>query len=181
MPITPAPPDATARLLLRYTSGGHDHTVLVRYLSASLAAAAADVWHSMLTAQSDHFDVSTTFTGADVIDVGSNVANPLPWDGITCVGTALTGFLGVRYLSISGRGFDGRKVRYTWFGFVLVGTTPSDYRESVEEDVNVSSFRSDFDDVLVETSAVTVGGVAPVLKSYTNVGMSGYWQRQRRG
>lgn len=180
MPLTPASPDSTARLLLHYRSGGNDHVLMVRYFTSGAAAAAASVWRSVFAAQNDHFDTSTVFEGAGVIEPSSNVENPVSFTPLTCVGTALPAFLAARYIGISGRSSDGRKVRYKLFGFVLVGTTPGSYRLSPEDDANVDSFRADFDSALEETDAITVGGITPVLRQYTNVGISGYWQREAR-
>lgn len=179
--MAPINPDNTARLYLDYTVGPQAHTLIVRYTTGIIAASAADIWRTMLLANEAAFGSNVEFTGARVSEIGTNVTNPLPWDLVEFVGTAVAPVDYPRFVSFVGRDPQGYRVRYFLYGINFDTLEPADYRLTGEELPVLAALQNDFYDVMTETSATTIAGNLPVMKPYANVGYSAYYQRQARG
>lgn len=179
--MAPLNPANSARLYLDYTLGGQDHTVIVRYDSASIAAGAADIFRAVLLANDAAFGSNVEFVGARVSELNVNVTNPLPWDPVEFVGTAIAAQDYPRFVSLVGRDAQGYRVRYYFYGINFDTLEPTDYRLTGEELPVWSSFMTDWLDAMEETGATTIAGFTPVMKSYANVGYNAYYQRKARG
>lgn len=174
-------PENTARLYLDYVVAAQRHTLIVRYTSGIIAASAADIWRTMLLANDAAFGSNVEFDGARVSELGTNVTNPIPWDIVEFVGTAVAAVDAPRFVSFVGRDTQGLRVRYYLYGINFDTLEPADYRLTGEELPVLAALQNDFYDVLTETGAVTIGNNLPVMKSYANVGYSAYYQRKARG
>lgn len=179
--MAPLPEDSTARLYLDYTAVGDEHTVQVRYATLAEATAAAAIWQALLEANPAAFGSNVTFTGARASAPGTNVSNPVPFDPVTFVGTAVAANQAPRFLSWAGRTTGGRRVRYYFYGFNIDNAVPNDFRLSGEENAVYAAFQDDLFSLLDETNAVAIDGLTPVMYNYANVGFNAYWQQEARG
>lgn len=170
--MAPLPPNSTARFKVFYSNSGEQH--VQEYRSAASPAS----FNSELEAIWD--DVSPLMKLTTIDDVqwaasGSNVFNSVVM-GITG-NTYGSGAGSVDYIplfiSFIGRSSDGRRVRLYFFGAVLTG---ADFRIVAGENADVDAVINTLD----TSSVVTIGGLAPVWKSYANAGYSAYWQRKVR-
>jgi len=179
--LSPINPNNTARLYLDYVAATKRHTLVIRYTTGIIAAAAADIWRQVLLANEAAFGSNVEFDGARVSELGSNVTNPLPWDIVEFVGTAVPTVDAPRFVSLVGRDPQGYRVRYYFYGVNFDTLEPADYRLTGEELPVWDAFQTDFLDAMTETSAVTIAGNLPVMKNYANVGYNAYYQRKARG
>lgn len=176
------PVDGTARLWIDYSVKSDPHSAMFRFNEVIEAINAASVFSTLVAANLGSFSVSTTFTGARVAAVGTGVSNPVDFTPRTGTGgSAMEDNLRPRFVERPGRGVSGSKVRYFLFGMYPSNGTPGDFRVGPEEDANLWAYWSDFEDWASEVGLVTAADDPPVLKSYLNVALSGYWQRKLRG
>lgn len=178
--MAPIDPAGTARLYLDYTLGGQGHTVIFRFGDNGLPALAAPVFATLLAANPAAFGSNVEFVGARQSFSGSNVTNPLPWDVVEFVGTAVAAVDAPRFVSWVGRTSEGRRVRYYFYGMNLDSSEPADYRLTGEEVPVVAAFQDDLYSFLEELNVVAIDSNPAVMKPYANVGYSAYYQRKAR-
>lgn len=175
------PPSNTARLWIDYTLDGQAHSIMLRYATTAEAAANAPNFRALAVANASNFFNEVTFTGARVADPGSNVSNPVIFgEPVTGTGGAIPGIYPIVYADIVGRDTGGHKLRAFLYGIADTSTFPDNFRLSLSADRDFSRVMSDLRDLIEESNAVTIGGSAPVLSTYCNIGLSAYYQRKGR-
>lgn len=176
MALPALPEDNTKRYFLDYSHAGVNHTLVVRTNNSVSDAAVISQIDAFLT------DMAPMLQTIDVVGLrvavqGSNVTNPISWTGSPTFGAAAA--LAVsrpNFLSFTGRGTDGRKVRITVFGR---NQSPTDnYRVTNAENAAVGDALAQL--AFVTGIFTTISGSQPVWNQYANAGSNAYWQREVR-
>jgi len=176
--VTPLPPNSTKRYFLDYAVSGVQHTILQRVDGAVDDASASTAFDSIFDLVGDSFFASEVL-GMRVAASGSNITVPATYSGSnTTWGSGAAGDGGTpAFASMVGRGTDGKKGRWTLFGYKQIGSV-GDYRFGV---TGVSGWEDLYDTLQTFTgNFITIGGSDPVWHPYVNIGWNAYWQRNVR-
>lgn len=171
-------PNNTARLWLDYLTCGYNHSVQCRIGTGVLPSDGLDTLADLLDALSPSLYLLTV-TGARLAVAGSNVSNPIPWPGEDTYGADVgPDAASANMFDFVGRSNDGRRVRACVFGARYAATSDGNYRSVPGEDAALGAARA----VLIGTEGefVTISGLAPDWKQYTNVGPNAYWRNHIR-
>jgi hypothetical protein len=177
--VAPLPQNNTGRVFLDYNTCGEDHTMAVRFQSASTPGAALTVIDQLLTALDAGLTLLTV-TGCRVQNAGDNFSLPLTWTGAsTYGGSPGPHYKTAAYLDFVGRGLTGRKVRIAVFG-------PGDFVDTANEDFRFtaadSAVISDALDVLFASGGVVcdIDDQEVLWQLYANTGFNAYWRNRIR-
>jgi len=175
--MAPLPPDGTARVWIDYHTCGEDHTALIRFKAPATDVEVADAFNAFVGAVGAFFALST-FIGARVAALGSNVSNPAAGSWPVSWGSGAGDHaMTAHYLDFVGRSFDGRRARIALFG-CLVTQQGDDYRATSAE----SSVITDGVAVLNGTPNIflSINEFQPVWYPYADMGVNAYWRNRIR-
>lgn len=178
MPITPLPPDNTARGYVSYLAHGIRHEVQIRPITGFTAGQALAWLYDVLNAHKALFTTETSFDSSYIALQNSNVKNTSPW------APTITGTGGVptavdrtaRSLVFTGRSAQGRQSKMQFYGTVI-GPDAS-FRINAVENATVASFITALNALNARAGDIT--GSALVFKPYANVTLNSYWERELR-
>lgn len=176
--MAPLPDNLTARLFVDYTSGGTEHTTLIRLESSATSSDAATMYGLFTTATKAMMSPTDAFTGARFSAAGSNVSFPIAVSSV--VGTASGGPFDpdkrANFISVTGRSADGRDAKIGLF--------------TVWENPDIAGFRNDTPSgaeaafvTWATTNAANLRSASDeqvIWNTYVNRGVSAYWQRKLR-
>lgn len=175
----------TARYFLHYKANFRNHTVSFRYDDGGVVLAPDVVFLAALTvilnACASFMPNDWVDQSAEFIPSGSFVSIPagVPLLRITGANAALAG-QAPGYLDFTGRSVDGRQGFFYLLGASVnafsAGPATTDWRLNSAEDPAVAAIRTALD----IAPLVTIGGLAPLWKSYMNFGYNSYWQGEVR-
>lgn len=176
--MAPLPSNSTGVFYLDYSVGGHDHTMQIRFGSASSALEAAGVADAFLAAVSSQLFL-ITIIGARVRDAGTNVSYPVEWDGELTYGTGADGeYTSALYMDFVGRSLDGRRCRIAVFGS-KAGVDPAD--KNYRWDVTNSWVAGGLAALeALPNCPVTISDAPVNFKQYANTGVNAYWRNHIR-
>jgi hypothetical protein len=173
--MAPLAPSNTPRFRIFYTTVGHQHSLQVRspYSPAALAG--------FITNYFTAFGVACAAATIDFVDFapsGSDIFNPVTTgvEGTTYAGgTVLSNEVAAWQFNFIGRTTGGRRVRYSRFGALFLGT---DYRF-------VAGESSVIDAVVAQLNAagsnlLGIDGLRPVWKTYADCGVNDHWVKVLR-
>lgn len=174
--MTPLPVDNTARTVVRYSSGGNTHDLVVRHSDTAAATLIGSTVDAFLTA------LDPNLWGMVVLDairypINTNISAPsiLGIEG----NTYGTGSPSIEqepdYIDFVGRSLAGRRVRVTVFGPTDLG---GNYRVSIGEFASIATALAALQSE--PTVFWAIDGTVPNWKSYANTGVNSYWQKQQR-
>lgn len=182
--MAPLPTNNTGRVWIDYTSGGIEHSLLLRFdaeINGNTTVVARV--NAIITAMQGAMWSSDAVIGARYSEQGSVVSLPLVTNtgaGSVTAGTpnpeSNAGFVGV-----SGRSTGGRQYHADFF--TQVTYTLATYREDAGAlPSELSDFFLAFDDNVGQGAAtlVAVDALQVVFKQYVNIGQNAYWQRAQR-
>lgn len=177
--MAPLPSNNTGVLFLDYTTCTVEHTVQIRYASASSVGAAMTLLDDLLTSLVSGL-TKLEVIGARHRAVGANVTFPIAWTGAASYGTVVgPRYKGAAYLDFVGRGITGRRLRIAIFGpGDFFDTANEDYRFTVADSAVVAAAVA----VLEAGSAVPVdiSGSEVTWNQYANTGVNAYWRNKIR-
>lgn len=174
--MAPLPVDNTARTVVRYSSGGNTHDLVVRHANTAAPTAIGTAVDAFLTA------LDPNLWGMVVLDairypVNVNISTPsiLGIEGNTYGAGSPSTEQEPDYIDFVGRSIAGRRVRVTVFGPTDLG---GNYRVSIGEFASIAAALT----ALTSDADVfwAIDGTVPNWKSYANTGVNSYWQKQQR-
>lgn len=183
--MAPLPENNTARLFVDYTSGAFDHTLLLRFGPTTAPLDAVAVAQDICTALAPFMNSNDSFFGARWSANGSNIALPVAWTPVagTSTGAAFSEDPEAAFVSVVGRSFGGRRVRWDFFTVIKVSTTwPDDNRYAPGESTNADDIQDAFEaaTILPVDPVVAIDGMDVIVYEYVNIAKNGYWQRKQR-
>lgn len=179
MAVLPLDPANTARWRLRYSVGGHEHTMLMRVDATNPSQSTVEQGFTLLLGDLTLQLWTITFVRLEFASVGSSIFNP--------VTTTLTGTLAgsgapgqeqsIRQISFVGRTITGRKNRVFLYGYKddltdNMRITPAETAEVGTAINRINGFLHLF---------VGIDSVKPTYSAYVNVNVNKYWTKQIRG
>lgn len=175
MALPPLDPANTARWRLKYSVGGHEHTMLMRVDATNPSQTTVESGFSQLLGDLSPLLFTVTFVALEFAAVGSSIFNPVT---TTLTGTlAGTGAPGeeqsVRQMSFVGRAITGRKNRVFLYGYkndILdnMRITPAETTEVGTAINRINGYLHLF---------VAIDGVKPTYKQYININYNKHWTR----
>lgn len=177
MPLGALPPHNTARVWIDYSDGQFVHTLLIRHDTS--VGSVMDTADTLFTAlASDWYEI--TIGEVRFAASGSDVSFPATWTGGTTYGaTAMPGVFAPRQLMFLGRDSNGRRARWSLWGFE--GSSPDEYRLA-------RSGGNIVDDILTvieagQTSAtfLSISGQVPTMYQYADFNFNNHYERLARG
>jgi hypothetical protein len=175
--VAPLANNLTARLFVEYTSGGTEHTTLIRLEATATSTDGATMYGLFTTAAKGLMDTSDSFTGARFSAAGSNVSFPITVSAV--VGTAAVSEvqdLDANFISATGRSLDGRRSRVGFFTVSAIQGSQN-YRISAPSGA-YATFLNFFTTNAANLRSASNSQVT--WNSYLNYGISAYWQRELR-
>lgn len=171
-------PKALPRLRIAYTTRAGTHHMTVHYATGTDANLAATNGQALANQLKTLMASDQSFTGADFIPPGTNVANPVTWTVVA--GTATPPAVDRRRaleLSFVGRTVGGCRSRL--FFFVETLDNDANYRLTTSEQPLFAPIVT----FLNSNAAcpVAADGLAAVWKQYANISDNKYWVRKVRG
>lgn len=172
--MAPLNPNNTPRFRVFYTTIGHQHSLQVRspYSPAALGG--------FITNYFGAFGVTCATAVIDFVDFapsGSDIFNPVTTgvEGTTFTGGTSVAESAAWEFTFIGRSSGGRRVRYSRFGALYLGT---DYRIVAGESTPI-------DNVVAQLNAagsnlVCIDGLRPVWKTYADCGVNDHWVKVLR-
>jgi len=176
--LTPSPPNASSRYFLDYEVSGVPHTLIDRCTTGQTAEQASDGFSSLIGPIGASF-FSSTVVGMRYQEEGTDFSIDVPYTGeVTSWGSGAAGDSGTpEFAGMVSRANDGKKGKWRLFGYKNRASV-GDFRFSV---IGVEGWEDVYNYLQAETHHFnTIAGATPTWKSYVNLGVDAYWQRQMR-
>lgn len=177
MPLTPLPPENTARFWLKYTSGGVEHELMFRLGSGTTSATGQAAANTLATNLKTWLPAADSFLSLRWAANGSPLSFPLAFTPQVGTGTALAEETDkARFCSVVGRSAGGYRCRMTFFTPNIADTVA--YRTAT----GVTTPGSTLYNIVTSASPpfVSVEGSGVIWNGYSNNGFNAYWQRRSR-
>ena len=178
----------TARLRVRYTQGGKQHTFQIRAPHGAIGAQGDLVSraNSILAAIAPALFADWSVLGADFAARDSEIFLPVGGVNTPAGKSSATpvAFLVPAFVGFVGRSAGGSRVRLTLFGTVLqasMGASAHDYRIQGGENGFVDGTIVALNNGAGGSSMGGIDGGAVSWYSYANIGYNAHWQRELRG
>lgn len=177
--MTPLPADSTARVKIKYTTCGTEHTVQVRFVAPHTVAEVITAFSNFVHDRESLFYLSSVID-VQVAEVLSNVFNSYGGDWPTAWGSGAGSVAAAgQFLDFIGRSTDGRRARLALFGAKVVLDSDGLYRLLSADDTNIA----DMVNILATATGLflSINGFQPVWKPYADSGLNAYWRNHTRG
>lgn len=175
--MAPLPVTNTARLFIEYRSLNQEHVAQLRLINGSTLTDAQTLYGVFAPLMAALLFTSDAVTGARFSAQGSNLSFPIAVSPVTgTVGGTGDEDNRPEFISFTGRGLLGRRVRFTLFTPMqdpdTVGyrqTTPGGAYGAILDALNANT-----------PPIVDISNNLPVWNAYQNAGYNAYFQRKRR-
>lgn len=180
-PLPPLSPDSTRRSYIVYTSGGIEHTCMLRIPAGVSAGTLDDFLNEVITNMLPLMAPADTVIRVDDSALGSNIRFPLFPVGLvgSAGGTFNTPENRAAFITMTGKGSDGRLTSVSFYNLSAGNLT--DVRQQLG--VVAPQYADWYNSIDLNSSGMsprTIGGAIPVYNGYINVAKSAYWQRAQR-
>jgi hypothetical protein len=180
-PLPPLPPESTRRAYIIYTSGGIQHTLMLRVPAGISAGTLEDALNEVIAAMVALMDPTDSVIRVDDSAAGSNIRFPLFPVAVAGTATAATANDQTRsaFISMTGKGTDGRLTSVSFYCLnssffvdtrVALGVAGAEWVDWYNA-IDINSYG---------VAWRTIGGTIPTYNAYLNTAKSAYWQREQR-
>lgn len=190
MPLPPVPENATARIWLDYTSKGKEHSLLVRPATDLALGERQTVAQAFATVMASRMSINDSVFAARYSGVNTDFSTPFPFTPVQgVVSGALVEWVEdpeSAFISLVARSTTtGRRVRYTLYTPIAVGSWPVDNRYNPGEQAVIDTWRINMTSLIegggsLDWPMVASDGTFVNVYGYVNLGKNSYWQRKQR-
>lgn len=175
--MAPLPDNLTTRWYLDYTTGGIEHTTMIR-TQATVTLAQFDAVMDNLMDELVGYLGSRVITGVRASPVGSNFSFSVPstLNGQTYGSGGVNTLQASTSLSFVGRSSTGRRARLFFFG--TSQPVPADFRLTTADAAPIGVAVTTLTDAT--DMFLAIDGSKPTYYPYANVAVNAYWQRNVR-
>lgn len=172
------PPFSTGRVWVDYATINAEHSFMLRYPEGGTPSLALDVAASFLNQASNSLHVINV-RGARYAPQGSDVTLPIAWPGELTYGSTQENPVNApRFVSFAGRSALGRRWLLQLYGWR--GTTPSNYRQFLGDDVGLENGVQELQDASAEGVICAIDGTGLNIYEYFNVNYNDHWVGEAR-